>query len=84
MQEIQTEEGTVKVTNMPTRTLYYRGRYFRTTLTVATTSAEFRMISAATFFGHQYAVRWFATTGEINYWASYRYDSSRCEWGTPF
>jgi len=77
----------VKVTNIPTVTLYYRGRYYRTQRTVSTTPTGFRMITTTTFiYANQSEVsqlRWFWANDERMV-SSHRYDDSRLTESAPF
>lgn len=77
--------GDVRVTNLPTVTRYYRGRYYRTTRTVATTATGFRMISQDTFFGHPTALAWFWTEeGSDRALHFTRFDDSHVTEQAPF
>lgn len=81
--DVQTESGIVKVSHSNPRVTYYRGRYYRMNITTSVTPNDFRMTSRETYFGNQYALRWWATT-DTQGWMFYRYDSTRCEWAAPF
>jgi hypothetical protein len=49
---VTTDYGDVRVANIPVRTTYYRGHYYRTHLTVSTTGTGFQMITRVTFAGY--------------------------------
>jgi len=88
MKLVTTTSGdVVKVTNTPTVTLYYRGRYYRTQRTVSTTPRGFRMITTSTFiYATQSQVdelRWFWAEDERMV-SSHRYDDSRLTESVPF
>ena len=81
---VSTTSGDVRVMNLPVRTTYYRGRYYRTETTLCVTPAGFRSFNRATYFGHSAGLRWFLTGNERHDFYSTRYDSSRCAWNAPF
>lgn len=84
-QTVKTSHGDVNVTNYPTNVRYYRGHYFRTALSVATTASGFRMIWRDTFYGHPTALRWFYTEdGSGRAMHTYTYDSSHVTETAPF
>lgn len=84
-QYVSSKEGDVKVTNLPIVTQYYRGRYFRTLRTVATTPSGFRMITGHTFYAQSSALRWFWTIdGTEGSWHSHKYDDSHMTETAPF
>lgn len=74
----------VKVMNLPVRTTYYRGRYYRTETTVCIAPSGFRSFNRSTFFGHNTGLRWWDTSEERHDFMSWRYDSSRCTFEPPF
>lgn len=74
----------VQVMHLPTRMTYYRGRYYKTELTVCIAPSGFRSTSRFTYFGHSTGLRWWDTSEERYDFTSWRYDSSRCEWAAPF
>lgn len=83
---VKSPSGDVKVANLPTRTTYYRGRYYRTETSVCVTPTNFRSFCRATYFGHSAGLRWWDTTGQRHDFYNMRYDSSRVDYSVkaPF
>jgi hypothetical protein len=76
----------VKVTNIPTVTTYYRGRYYRTMRTAATTPSGFRMITTSTFIynlASRLDIRWF-WSDESRMISTRVYDDTHVTESAPF